>query len=75
MALSSTDSVKHLGIRTDENLNWEHHVNDIVIKLYRGNALLFKIRNFVNVNTLKTIYYAIFNSHINYAMMWFCLKI
>ena len=35
------------------------------MKLNRANALLFKIRNFVNVNTLKTIYYAIFDSHIN----------
>ena len=32
----------------------------------RANFLLFKIRNFVNVNTLKTICYAIFDSHINY---------
>ena len=36
------------------------------MKLNRANALLFKIRNFLNVNTLKTIYYAIFDSHINY---------
>ena len=49
------DSVKYLGIRTDENLNWKHHVSDIAIKLNRANVLLFKIRNFVNVNTLKTV--------------------
>ena len=37
----------------------------------QANALLFKIRNFVNINTLKTIYYAIFDSHINYAnVIW-----
>ena len=39
----------------------------ISIKLNRANALLYKIRNFVNVNTLKAIYYAIFDLHINYA--------
>ena len=66
-----TDSVKYLGVRIDENLNWKHHVSDIAIKLNRANALLFKIRNFVNVKTLKTIYYAIFDSHINYAnVIW-----
>ena len=32
----------------------------------RANAAFFKIKNFVNVNSLKTIYYAIFDSHINY---------
>ena len=66
-----TDSVKYLGIRTDKNLNWKHDVSDIVINLNRANALLFKIRNFVKVNTLKTIYYTIFDSHINYAnVIW-----
>ena len=37
----------------------------------RANALLFKIRNFVNVKTLKTNYYTIFDSHINYVnVIW-----
>ena len=53
--LCPTDSVKYLGIRIDENLNWKHHVSDIAIKLNRVNVLFFKIRNFVNVKTLKTI--------------------
>ena len=66
-----TDSVKYLGIRIDKNWKWKHHVTDIAIKLNRANALLLKIRNFVNVNTLKTIYYAIYGSDINYAnVVW-----
>ena len=69
--LYPTDSVEYLGIRIDESLNWKHHVTDIVIKLNRANVLLLKIRNFVNVNTLKIIYYAIFDSHINCAnVIW-----
>ena len=69
--LYPTDSIKYLGIRTDKNLNWKHHVSDIAIKLNRGNALLFKIMNFANVNTLRTIYYATFDSHINYVnVIW-----
>ena len=69
--LYPTDSVKYLGVRINENLNWKHHVSDITIKLNRANALLFKIRNFVNVKTLKTIYCTIFDSHINYAnVIW-----
>ena len=66
-----TDSVKYLGIRIDKNWKWKHHVTDIAIKLNRANALLLKIRNFVNVNTLKTMYYAIYGSDINYAnVVW-----
>ena len=47
-------SVKYLGIKIDQNLNWKDYINDIVVKLNRANALLIKIRNFVNMTILKT---------------------
>ena len=59
-------SVKYLGIKIDQNLNWKDHSNDIAVKLNRANALLFKIRNCKYYN-----YFAIFDSHINYAsLVW-----
>ena len=64
-------SVKYLGIKIDENLNWKQHIHDIAIKLNRANALLSIIRNYVNKLTLRTIYFAIFGSHINYAISYF----
>ena len=60
-------SVKYLGLKIDENLNWKDQTPDNVTKLNQANALLYKITNCVSFNTLKTIYFAIFDSHINYA--------
>ena len=69
--LSPTDSVKCLGVKTDSKLNWKSHVNAIATKLNRANAMLYKVRDFVNANILKSIYYALFESHINYAcIIW-----
>ena len=69
--LYPSQSVGYLGIKTDRNLSWKDHINDIAVKLDRANALLFKIRNFVNIIILKTIYLAILDSHINYAnLVW-----
>ena len=69
--LYPSQSVRYLGIKIDQNLNWKDHINDIAVKLNRVNALLFKIRNFVNITNLKTIYFALFDSHINYAnLVW-----
>ena len=65
--LQPSKSVKYLGFKIDENLNWKDKTHDLATKLNRANALLYKIRNYVSFNTLKTIYFAIFNSHINYA--------
>ena len=45
--LYPTESVKYLGVKSDTNLNWKH-VNDLSIKLNRANALLFKMRKYVN---------------------------
>ena len=65
--LYPTPSVKYLGVKIDENLNWHHHINDLAAKLNRANALLFKIRNYANQKVLRSIYFAIFASHLNYA--------
>ena len=69
--LCPSNTIKYLGVKIDENLNWKDHIHEIATKLKRANALLFKIRNYVNFNTLKSIYFVIFDSHINYAnLIW-----
>ena len=60
--LYPTESVKYLGVKIDTNLSWQYHVNDLSIKLNRANALLFKMRKYVKI--LRSIYFAIFDSHL-----------
>ena len=64
--LYETNSVKYLGIRIDNKLNWKAHINDIALKLIRANAMLYKVRDFVDAGILKSIYHALFESHIHY---------
>ena len=61
--LYPSKSVKYLGVKIDQNLNWKDQTNDIIANLNRANALLDKIRNYVSFDTLKVIYLAIFDSH------------
>ena len=69
--LYPTPSVKYLGVKFDENINWHHHINDLAAKLNRANALLFKIKNYVNQKVQRSIYFAIFDTHRNYAnLIW-----
>ena len=65
--LFPTDSVKYLGIIIDKNLSWHHQISNVAAKLNRTNAMLSKIRHFVNFNTLKSIYQAILESHLIYS--------
>ena len=67
----SSQSVRYLGIVIDQNLNSKDLINNFAVKLNRANVLLFEIRNFVSITILKTICFAIFDSHINYAsLVW-----
>ena len=66
-----TASVKYLGVKIDQHLTWQHHINDLSVKLNRANALLFKIRKFVDDKILRSIYFAIFESNLNYcSLVW-----
>ena len=66
--LYPTDSVKYIGIIIAKNLNWHHKINNVAAKLNRANAMLSKMWHFVNFNTLKSIYQAIHESHLNYLL-------
>ena len=69
--LHSFNNVKYLGIKIDENLKWRHHFNEVSSKLVMANAILFKIRNYLNPKILRSIYFAIFESHLNYySIVW-----
>ena len=64
--LYPTKSVKSLGVKTDTNLSWQYHVNDLSFRLNRANALLFKIRKYVGLKILRSIYFSIFDSYLSY---------
>ena len=69
--LYPTENVKYLGMKIDTNLSWQYHVNNLSIRLNRANALLFKIRKFVSLKILRSIYFAIFDSYLSYCcLVW-----
>ena len=64
--LYATESVKYLGGKIDANLSWHYHINDLSVKANRANALLFKMRKYICLKTLKSIYFAILDSYLSY---------
>ena len=66
-----TDLIKYLGITIDNKLNWKAHIDNIAVKLIRANKILYKVRDYVNIEIIKSIYHALFESHIHYAcIIW-----
>ena len=67
-AILEKSSIKYLGIMIDSNLTWHSHIENISKKMSRAIGLLYKIRPFVNIKIMKTLYYALVYPHILYAI-------
>ena len=61
------DSVKYLGIIIDNKMNWTQHVNYLNAKLCKGSWAISKLKKYVNIHTLKIIYYSLIYSHLKYS--------
>ena len=64
--LYKTKYLRYLEIKIDENLSWKIHMHDLASELNRANAVFAKLRHFVSSGILRSIYLAIFHSHLNY---------
>ena len=61
-----SNNIKYLGIYLDETLNCGFHCETLMKKLKRANSMLCKARHYITNDDLKTLYYAIFSSHLIY---------
>ena len=62
---------KFLGVWIDSDLNWNEHVNKLVLKLKSRLCLLRCSKNFLNPHCMKILYYAQLHSNLSYCLsMW-----
>ena len=58
--------VKYVGVHVDETLTFDYHCKFLWKKLNRALGMLFKCRHYLDSPQMKTLYFAIFNSHLVY---------
>ena len=59
-------SYKLLGVHLDEFLSLDHHIKYLCNKLSRSIYCIKRAQNFITLKALKTLYFALINSHLNY---------
>ena len=69
IAIQFVKETKLLGMWLDENLNWNAHTSKLITRLKRNTYLLSNHRNFLDTFTLKQIYHAQIQSHLNYGLI------
>jgi hypothetical protein len=60
---------KFLGILIDEGLSWESHISKLANKLTSSLYALKSVKNCMTGSALRALYFAIFQSHINYGLI------
>lgn len=67
--LNRVRETKYLGIIFDENVKWNKHIEYLISKTKYLIFIFSKITTFMDINTLKIIYYAFFHSLISYGII------
>ena len=66
-----SNHIKYLGLHLDETLNGSFHCDILAKTLKRGNGMLAKARHYISKDDLKSLYFAIFSSHLTYgSQIW-----
>lgn len=69
--LSFSSYVNYLGLRLDEHLSFKAHIDFLSTKLSKSNGIIAKLRHFLPLNLLKSVYYSLFQSHLSYGLQIF----
>ena len=66
-SIERKSSIKFLGGMLDENIAWNDHIHAIEKRLAKNIDLLYRARQFLDKQSLKTIYFSYIYSYLNYA--------
>ena len=57
---------KFLGLTMTYNLKWNHHINNISMKISKLNGIIYLIRKILNTDILRYIYVSLIQPHLSY---------
>ena len=67
--ITHANYVKFLGVLLDETLSWMPHLIELSRKLARSVGIFYKLRHYVPLGTLISIYYALFYPFLTYGIV------
>ena len=59
-------TTKFLGIYIDSKLTWQHHINIIRQKIAKNVAIIYRVKNFINISALLSLYFTLISPYLHY---------
>ena len=70
--IERVDCIEYLGIKIDDKLNWKNHIKHIEGKLSSACGAIYRLRDKVNQECLRSFYFAHIYFHLQYAILaWY----
>jgi len=67
--ISKVDNVRNLGVVLDNKLCWNSHIAQVKKKqISKACGALSRLRHYLPINSLITVYYSLVFSHLQYAI-------
>ena len=67
--LERVDHIKCLGVILDENMSWKPHLDMLANKVSKYTGILNKLKHYLPIYTLRTLYFSMINSNLNYGIL------
>ena len=67
--IEQNSQIKSLGVFIDEHLKWDAQLQHINNKITKNIGILFKLRHYVPISTLKQLYYTLIYPYLTYGLM------
>ena len=65
--IKQTNNLQYLGVYLDNKLSWKSHIDILITKLSKICGIIYKLRHYVPLFTLKSIYFSLFHSQLQYS--------
>lgn len=62
-------NIRYLGCIIDEKLKWDSHCKNLLTKLRKISYNIYHLRNYLDINALKKLYYSWFQSVLSYGII------
>ena len=62
-------SITYLEIHLDRELSWKTHIDYLAKKLSKVCGMIYKLRHYIPLSTLRIVYHSMFHSHIQYSLI------
>ena len=66
--LESKVYIKYLGVLTDKNISWKHHIDAIAKKISKNVGLIAKLRYYVPRKILLNFYKSLIQPYLTYGL-------